>query len=319
VAAFATTLLFFASVLLHELSHSFVARRTGIGVSRITLFIFGGLAQVDDEPKTAGDELVISLAGPVASVLLAMLFGGGYFVAQSLNAPTIVIASLSRIAIANLVLAIFNMVPGYPLDGGRVLRAILWQVWGDPVRATRVASICGQVVGGALVVLGITLGVLTQVLWIAIFYVAMGLMLGSVARAGYQREVMRARLGAVAVGQVTRPPTVVVQMQGSLLAAARACLEKQYNGWVPVVDGLQPVGYLTHEQFGEVAESEWQHVPVSQVMHPLRQALVIRDRRTLGEAVQQLRSGETGGLLVLDDWGNLRGIVDRAGIEAALR
>jgi len=128
-AAFCATILFFTSVLLHELRSQLRGRRTGIQVSRITLFVFGGVAQVEEEPRKATDELLISLAGPGTSVLLSVVFGGLYWLAARLHGPALVMACLQYVAFANLALAIFNMVPGFPMDGGRVLRSLLWYAW----------------------------------------------------------------------------------------------------------------------------------------------------------------------------------------------
>ena len=134
------TVLFFASVLGHELSHATIGNRLGENVSRITLFIFGGMAHLSSEPKTAGDEFKIAAIGPASSILISAIF---WLIASALaatGAPALWVAVFSYLAFVNVALAVFNLLPGFPLDGGRILRAILWHIWGNFRRATAAAA-----------------------------------------------------------------------------------------------------------------------------------------------------------------------------------
>ena len=139
-----TSVLFFVSVLLHELAHSFVARARGLPVKDITLFIFGGVARIGEEPETPGTEFAMDLVGPLTSIIVGALFGVVWFLARGVNEP---LAALGVwLGGINVSLGFFNMIPGFPLDGGRVLRSILWQATGNLQRATRWASLVGQAV-----------------------------------------------------------------------------------------------------------------------------------------------------------------------------
>ncbi|MHB9091687.1 MAG: site-2 protease family protein, partial [Chloroflexota bacterium] len=140
----AAALLLFASVLVHELSHSFVAQSKGIAVRGITLFIFGGVSNIQGEPHEARDELLIAAAGPVSSLVLGLVFAGLMSVTQ--GASQTLTALLSYLAVINISLAIFNLIPGFPLDGGRVFRSIVWLVTGSFEGATRIATAVGQVI-----------------------------------------------------------------------------------------------------------------------------------------------------------------------------
>ena len=165
------SLLFFASVLVHELAHSVVALHNGIPVTRITLFIFGGVAQIGREAPTPRVEAAISAAGPAASFVLAIVFGFAYLVTVEVSRAA---ASLFMwLALVNGSLAIFNLLPGFPLDGGRLLRALIWSITNDFRSATRVASIAGQAAGLFLAFYGLSLvfgpdGILLQGLWPAL-------------------------------------------------------------------------------------------------------------------------------------------------------
>ncbi len=181
------SLLFFASVLLHELGHSVLALREGVPVKSITLFIFGGVAQIGREPPTAGAEFRIAIAGPLTSLGLAAIFGG---LGAVLTEYAVVAAPLAYLGRINLLLAAFNMIPGFPLDGGRVLRAALWQFGGGYQNATRWAARTGQVIAFGFIGLGVVqffLGGTTNGLWLAFI----GWYLNNAARASYQQVALQ--------------------------------------------------------------------------------------------------------------------------------
>ena len=182
--AMITVVLFFLSVLAHELSHSVMAQSKGIPVRGITLFIFGGVSLLDREPQRPITEFVIAVVGPLCSILLAAIFGGAWYLLGRGNSAFEVVLLL--LAWTNLSLGVFNLVPGYPLDGGRLLRAGIWGVTGSYRRATQIAARSGQAVGGAMILGGVALAVWVDVIdgaWVAV----VGLFLFSMARSSYPR------------------------------------------------------------------------------------------------------------------------------------
>lgn len=317
-AAVATTLLFFGSVLLHELSHSFMARAHGIGVSRITLFVFGGVAQVEEEPRRATDELLIALAGPLMSVLLALLFFGLWWGSRQLQMPPIFCAVFSRVSVTNLALAIFNMVPGFPLDGGRVLRSLLWYHWNDLLRATRLASLFGQIVGYGILGIGVLLGLRSGDVVVAVFYAGMGMLLVGVARAAYRREQAKDLFTRLTLGEVAGPPELSFHVGTPLEVVASHLSSRTPRGPVPVLHGGQPVGLLMLDRLGSVPRWQWPVTPVEQVMEPLREEMVIRHSRTAQDAAEKMAQSGRRYLLVLDDWGYLQGVVSVDRLQATL-
>ena len=177
--------LFFLSVLIHELSHSVVARLKGIPVRSITLFIFGGVSRLGHEPPRPMTEFTVAVVGPLSSIALSLLFGGLWILLGAGDSTFEVILLL--LAETNLMLGIFNLLPGYPLDGGRVLRAAVWGFTGSQSKATRVATRCGQTIGVLIVAGGLAMGVLLDPIngiWVAL----VGGFLLSVATASYRRE-----------------------------------------------------------------------------------------------------------------------------------
>ncbi len=175
-------LLFFGSVLAHEMAHAVTARRRGIEVRGITLFLFGGATHAKVDSRRPQDELVISVLGPLTSLALGGLF---FLASSSLGGPGEPVAGGFRyLGGVNILLAVFNMLPGFPLDGGRVLRALIWRVTGNFSRATRIASVAGQVVGYLLVAWGLVMlamGLIESAIWIS----AIGLFLAQAARASF--------------------------------------------------------------------------------------------------------------------------------------
>ncbi|MCI0843865.1 MAG: site-2 protease family protein [Chloroflexi bacterium] len=182
--AVVAVVLFFLSVLAHELSHSVMAVRKGIPVRGITLFIFGGVSRLEREPDRPVTEFVVALVGPLLSIALAGIFGGAwYLLGRGDSAPEMVLLLL---AWTNLSLGVFNLVPGYPLDGGRLLRAGIWGITGDHRRATRIAAGMGQAVGGAMVLGGVIIAVLWEPVdgvWLGI----VGMFLFSMARSSFPK------------------------------------------------------------------------------------------------------------------------------------
>ncbi len=182
--AMVTVVLFFLSVLTHELSHSVMAQSKGIPVRGITLFIFGGVSRLEREPPRPILEAVIAVVGPLSSILLAAIFGGAWYLLGGGDSTVEVVLLL--LAWTNLSLGVFNLVPGYPLDGGRLLRAGIWGITGSHRRATQIAARSGQAVGGAMVLAGVALAVWFEPLdgvWIGI----VGLFLFSIAKGSYPR------------------------------------------------------------------------------------------------------------------------------------
>ena len=185
------SLLLFSSVLAHELTHSLVARSRGEKVRNITLFLFGGVAEITDEPKTPAKEFIIAVAGPLSSFFIAALFFGVWRGMQGVSEPIVALARY--LALINGILAVFNMIPGFPLDGGRVLKAIVWRITGDVKRATRVASVSGQVIAFLLIVFGISQilrGYFVDGLWT----ILIGWFIHSAAVRGYRHVLIRESL-----------------------------------------------------------------------------------------------------------------------------
>jgi Zn-dependent protease len=261
----ATAVLFFASVLIHELGHSVVALREGIPVRNITLFIFGGVAQIGREPTSAGAEFRIAIAGPLTSLALAAGFGALSPLFRALDTPLVALAAY--LAQINLLLAAFNMIPGFPLDGGRVLRSLIWRFNGSLLTATRWASSVGR--GVAFIFIGIGIfqvlgGSLGNGLWIAFI----GWYLNGAAQSSYQQVVLREMLGGVTASEVRPQQCSLVPgdvqlddlVSEHVLARGDQCFFVGRDGDVQ--------GMVTLNQIRQVPRTRWTDVLARQVMTP---------------------------------------------------
>ena len=271
--------LFFSSVLAHELAHALVSRRFGIAVRRITLFLFGGLAEMEEEPSEPRAELLIALAGPATSALLGLGFlllgtvlAGADFTTLLAEDREMALSSLSPMASlmlwlgpVNVVLAIFNMVPGFPLDGGRVLRALIWWITGDLRRATWVATEAGRLFGWFLVILGIMQalsGAPLQGLWL----VMIGWLLSNAASASYKQLIMRDLLKGITARDMMRTHFETVTAQTRVADFIDNYLLQSSQQLWPVLEDEQLIGLVTLQEVKGTPAQDRDSMTIGQVM-----------------------------------------------------
>ena len=290
------SLLFFGGVLLHELGHAFVAKQSGNPVQDITLFLFGGAAVISDEPQTPLDEAKVALAGPLVSLALSGTFAALHIALRDVSQPA---AALSLfLGGTNLSLGLFNLLPGFPLDGGRVLRALLWRLRKDLAWATRWASRAGQAVAFGFVAYGIMRSFAGT--WVdGIWMVFIGLFLDSAARSQYRQLTLRNLLGGYAVRNIMArecdliPPqlTLDVLVEQYLLSRARRCYA--------VGQGDTIMGLLTVHNVSAVDKVDWPFTRVSQVYTPLAQLRTLSPDASLWHALQHMTSSGVNQLPVV--------------------
>jgi len=265
VMGFALSALLFASVIAHELSHAVIAIREGISIRGITLFIFGGAAEMADEPPHARAELKVAAAGPAMSIALAIVFAGLYSIGLGWF-PLPMLGVVGHLAFMNGVLAAFNLVPGFPLDGGRVLRALLWGIWGDLRFATRTASVLGSAFGFLIMLLGLVYLLQYGNLIGALWYLFIGVFLRRAARASYQQVLLRDLLEGVKAGDVMSRDVVAVSSETTLDEIVTQVILPTGLVKLPVVEGTRLVGELGLAEIRSVDRSRWKDVRAKEVM-----------------------------------------------------
>lgn len=303
----AGTLLFFLSVLLHELSHSAMARRRGIEVAGITLFIFGGVAQTQMEAEEPADEFLLTVVGPLCSLALAALFFGVEMGARAWGlAPPVVVVS-SYLGWLNLILALFNLVPGFPLDGGRLFRSSVWYFTGDLEKATRWATRGGQGFGFLLVAYGAFLalqGALVGGAWA----ILIGWFLSTVAGRSWSQFEIRKTLSGVPVSRVMVPEPATIPAGISVREAVDRYFLRMAGGAYPVVDGRRLVGLLSVDDVAGLSKDGWDELRVGDVARSASDVPKVAPEDTLDSVLTQLQSDDGDRVLVVAD-GALRGVV----------
>jgi Zn-dependent protease/predicted transcriptional regulator len=306
------TLLFFASVLIHELSHAAVGNRLGENISRITLFIFGGMAHMSGEPKSARDELKIAAVGPLSSLILGVAF---WLISKGVAfspAPVLWVAMFRYLAFINVALAVFNLLPGFPLDGGRLLRAVLWQRSGDLRKATAQAADWGNGIAWGLIGLGaleIFAGALIGGLWL----IFIGLFLRSAASASYQSVVVEQVLSEARVSDIMVREPVSLSPDLSIADAVEEYFLRYGYGGFPVVTEGQVLGILSLSSVRHCPAADRSQKKVRDIMRPRDAGIEISRSATVSEAMRRIIESETGRLLVMDGE-HLMGLITRTGI-----
>jgi Zn-dependent protease len=271
---FAGMLGLFCSVVFHELSHSLVARRNGIEMHGITLFIFGGVAEMLNEPPSARAEFLMAIVGPLASFFLALVLKLLESAAVHAGFVPIVSSVLGTLSLINLGLAVFNLIPGFPLDGGRVLRAVLWGVRKDLHWATRVASGVGTFFGFALMAMGILsfTGVLRRVgagYVSGVWWFLIGMFLRNAARRTYRQLVARSSLESLPVHRFMKPNPLTVSPDTTLEALVELLREHPVEMIPVVAPSGHLVGVVTLRALREVPRETWSQTRVSEVLETL--------------------------------------------------
>jgi len=307
IAGFVTAAVIFTCLLAHELSHSYVAKRNGIAINRITLFIFGGVAEMSEDVPDANVELKMAIAGPLMTFFLAALFFGLYGLAYYSGAGPALAAPLFFVGSFNAFVGVFNLLPGFPLDGGRVLRAILWRVTGDLRKATRVASVGGQVVAAGLVVTGVIFVFTAN--YGGFWLVLIGAFLFQLSRASYQQTLLRLAAADATVSDVMYTGIPVVDARTTLTDLSNNYLPAYQLPVLPVTDNGHLVGIVSRDDLAGIAQSEWDVLNAGRVARPLSPGQVVPSDTPLDRVLRAVTDRQ-GFLLVVDGY-QVKGILTR--------
>ncbi len=321
VIAVIAAVLFFLSVLGHELAHALVARRFAMNVSSITLFVLGGVANLAKEPPTARSEFLMAAAGPATSIVIGLIglglgiFAPSLFQSDALQPIQPVALYIGQI---NLYLAAFNLLPGFPLDGGRVFRSIVWGVTKDRMTATRIAARGGQVVAALLVLAGIVLAFRLDATINGLWLAFIAYFLWNAATATLQQERITSALGGAKVGPLmatdfkSTPPGVMV---GQVI---RDLVLPMNLRAIPVVSGERLIGLVAIGDLRKVDQARWAETPVEQVMTPAAELSTVSPDDPLGTALEKFSATELPLLPVIKD-GRLVGVLYRESVIGYVR
>ena len=312
VMGFLGAFFLFLSVLVHELTHSYIAKREGIEVKEITLFIFGGVSQLTKEPEDPKKELKMAIGGPLSSLVLALIF----WIVSKVTSPAphliLITGLLGYLAAINLSLGIFNLIPGFPLDGGRVLRALYWKKTGSLKKATRVASEAGKWIGVGIILLGlfwILMGNLIGGFW----FVIIGIFLRSAAEGGLQQVVTKGALEGVKVKELMSRGIISVSPSLRIDRLVEDFYLTHTYITYPVVEGERVIGIITLKRVKEVPRDQWMEKTVREVMMPIQGEIILDPDGEAVDALQKMIRTKEGRLPVVKD-GKAMGMITRKDI-----
>ena len=307
VGAFAASAVFFLSVLLHELSHAFVALHYRMRVPSITLFIFGGVSSIDGEMQTPGQEFRIAIAGPAMSIAIGLVLG-----ALSFALPGDLSRILFYLAAINLILGVFNLLPGFPLDGGRVLRSIIWATSGDLTKSTRIAALSGTALAWGMIAVGLYVSFVTRSLSGA-WYVLIGLFLKSASENAYSQMLLERVLEGVFVRDVMRAAPDPVDPASTLSRIVDERVIGRGERALFVGGAGQVVGLFTVVDVGRVPADRLASTTAREIMVPVEQIVIARPETPLLEATRSMTEHDFHQLPVVED-GRMVGVLTRGDV-----
>jgi Zn-dependent protease/CBS domain-containing protein len=294
-----SALLLFASLLAHELSHSIVAKRHNLPIQGITLFIFGGVAHLEEEPASPSVEFKMAIAGPAMSLLLALFFWAVQKLLALSPLPYYFSAIAFYLTFINLAVAVFNLIPGFPLDGGRVLRSVLWAIFKDVAKATRIASAFGRAFALLMMALGLLYffnGYFINGLWL----IFIGLFLQEAATSGYRQLMLKKILSGIPVRAIMTREVIAVPPDLTINRLLDDYFFRFRFAAFPVVEEDKLLGLVTFHAVKEIARDKWEEVAVKEIMVPLNSRLLIRPDIDAVHALGRIAANGYGRLLVVE-------------------
>ncbi len=307
---FIASALLFASVLFHELSHSVVARKYGLAISKITLFFFGGISEITEEPESPSVEFKMAVAGPTSSLLLASTFALLKPIMNTFLRSSEITAIIDYGIQINFLLGLFNLLPAYPMDGGRILRAIIWKLKDNVVAATKIASRIGVGFAYVMILAGAVASLFR--IWEGLWYVLIGLFLKSGAQSSLAQTLISKALVGTIVSDLMTKDVVTVPPDLLLNEFADLLLRHKHGGY-PVLDEGRLVGLVTMEDLRRVQKNQWSEKKIENVMTPVEKLVTLRPDQDASEALLKMAKYGVGRLLVMDK-DILLGIITRSDI-----
>ncbi len=297
----------FVSIVIHEFSHSMAARKYGMDIKGITLFVFGGVAEMKDEPKTPKIEFLMAIAGPITSLFLSLLFGGLYQAASAVYAPVPIVAVLGYLGAINLILAIFNMIPAFPTDGGRVLRAILWRIKGDILWATRTASRISVFFAMFIIFMGFISIIQGNVIG-GIWWILIGSFLFSVANSSYQSLMIKQSFAGQSVKDYMKIDLIAVPSHIMLQEFVDEYLYRYNHKMFPVTKEGKISGLITLNALKLIPQEKWREMQVIEIMQKATKDNTLPMTMSIHEAMLTMNESGMGRMLVEEN-GNIVGII----------
>ena len=311
-----SAILLFASILIHELAHSVVAKRHGLRIGRIRLFLFGGVSEMEGQPNDPVVELKMSAAGPLTSIAIAIVCGGLWFASTSAKASALVQAPLYYSFLVNAIVAAFNLIPAFPMDGGRILRALLWRSNHDMIRSTKTAATVGKIFAYVLMIGGIASSFVYN-FFTGLWLVLIGYFVYSGAGTELNQTLVQRDLAKLTARNMMTRSVDSVSPETTLSDIANKLEDSRYDGYAVIDSSGDFVGYVNRESIRRVKKDKRSSTAVREVMIPRENIPAIKESDPALETLQLMNSNNnrSGVIVVLDDAsGRFAGVISRGDI-----
>jgi Zn-dependent protease/predicted transcriptional regulator len=312
-----SAIILFASVLVHELSHSYVAKKNGLPIARITLFFFGGVSEMTEEPQDPGLEIRMAAAGPLMSFLIAGVLGGLWYLSKFAVAPIAVSATLGYGALINTVLGVYNLLPAFPLDGGRVFRGSLWKRTKNLVGATRTATRVSEGLS-VLMMLGGFVSIIYGDFFDGIWIIVLGWFIRSGAETSLRQTLLSETMTGVTVGNIMSKNVLTVPPDMSLQQAVGYYFLVYPHGGYPVIKDGKILGLITLQSIRSIPKNRWETETVRDAMIPYERTITVHSSLTVLDAMQKMARNKVGRMLVVEG-DRLLGIVTQGDLVKSIR
>jgi Zn-dependent protease/CBS domain-containing protein len=309
---FIAALLLFASLLLHELSHSYIALKNDLKIQGITLFIFGGVAHMSEEPATPSAEFKMAAAGPLCSLILSLFFWLLTFGMSKVGIASPLVSIFHYLYLLNAMVAVFNLVPAFPLDGGRILRAALWFWFKDLEKSTQIASSAGKIFAYFLMFTGL-LNIFGAAFLTGIWLIFIGLFLLEAAEESYRQLVLKGVLSGLRVMDIMTPSVIHVDAKLTLDKLVDDYIFRYRHHGFPVTEDDELRGMVTLHAIKGIPKENWPKIKVAEVMHHISPSLIIMSRSSARQALKKISQNQARRLMVIEDH-KLVGIVTQRDI-----
>ncbi len=306
-----SSFLLLASVLIHEISHSYVAKKNNLPTKRIVLFIFGGVSQIAEEPANPAIEFKVSVVGPLTSFLLAAVFGIIWYPLNQMGINQAILAPFEYGAFINLLLGGFNLLPAFPLDGGRLLRAGMWRRTKNLVKATNIATKIGVLFSYLFMFAGfifMVLGALVNGIW----FILIGWFLKNGSESSMKQTVIGDALAGFTVGEVMTKDVHSITLDATVNEIVETFFKYKHGGF-PVVENGELVGCVTIEDVKKVAKERWERTRAKKIMTARKKLILSNPEETVLDAMTKMSNHNIGRLPVIDE-GKLVGIISRSDV-----
>ena len=317
IVGIVSALVLFLSVLIHELSHSYIAKKNGLPIARITLFFFGGVSEMTGEPQDAGLEVRMAAAGPLTSFAIAGILGGLWYIGQLVSFPTPVTAILGYNALINAALGAFNLIPAFPLDGGRVLRGSLWRSSKNLLSATKSATRVSEILSLLMIAAGLLLVVFSDLVN-GIWIIFLGWFIRSGAETSLQQTQMTEALHGVSVGDIMTRSLLTVPPGISVAQLVNEYFLVHPHGGYPVVTDGRLQGVVTMSSVRSIPRERRETETVAQAMVPRDRIVSIGSTASAADAMQKMAQKQIGRLIVTDG-DNILGIITRGDLMKTIK